>query len=62
MALASALKKISVRDRNYELSPSTAHMYIFNPLSGGGLKSLFSTHPPVEDRVARLEAMAGGRR
>ncbi len=38
---------------------ATAHLFIVNPLTGGGLLSLFSTHPPMEERVARLEAMAG---
>jgi len=33
-------------------------MYIDNPLSGGGMASLFSTHPPMEERIARLQAMA----
>jgi len=37
-----------------EANPSTAHMFIVNPLSGRGLQSLFSTHPPLEERVARL--------
>ena len=37
---------------------STAHMFIVNPLSGAGLAKLFSTHPPMEERIARLEAMA----
>jgi heat shock protein HtpX len=36
-----------------------AHMYIDNPLSAGGLSGLFSTHPPMEERIARLQAMAG---
>ena len=40
---------------------ATAHMFIVNPLHGGGLKKLFSTHPPIPERVARLEAMARGR-
>ncbi|MFQ6003706.1 MAG: protease HtpX, partial [Candidatus Zixiibacteriota bacterium] len=39
-------------------NPSTAHLFIVNPLSGKGIASLFSTHPPVEERVARLEKMA----
>jgi heat shock protein HtpX len=33
-------------------------MFIVNPLTGGGFSALFSTHPPMEDRIARLEAMA----
>ena len=38
--------------------PATAHMFIVNPLHGGGLASLFATHPPMEQRVARLTEMA----
>jgi heat shock protein HtpX len=38
--------------------PATAHMFIVNPLTGGSLMSLFSTHPPMEERIARLEAMS----
>jgi heat shock protein HtpX len=65
--LASALARIENNVRggvpNYqaERNPATAHMYIANPLSGGGLRSLFSTHPAMEDRIARLEAMAQSR-
>jgi len=40
-----------------EANPSTAHMFIVNPLTGRSLMNLFSTHPPVEERVARLKAM-----
>ncbi len=40
-------------------SPATAHMFILNPLHGGGLMNLFSTHPSTEDRIKRLEAMRG---
>jgi heat shock protein HtpX len=41
-----------------DASPATAHMFIVNPLSGRSLMSLFSTHPPLEERIARL---LGGR-
>ena len=62
--LASALAKLhagtqQIPNRAAEANPATAHMYIANPLSAGGLRSLFSTHPPMEERIARLEAMAG---
>ncbi|HQU13666.1 MAG TPA: hypothetical protein PKV70_05415, partial [Thermodesulfobacteriota bacterium] len=42
-----------------QASPATAHMFIMSPLTGGGLTSLFSTHPPVEKRIERLMAMRG---
>jgi heat shock protein HtpX len=59
--LAAALKRIegfnqAVPMRNAQ--PATAHMMIINPLRGGGVLSLFSTHPPVAKRIARLNAMA----
>ena len=62
-ALADALEKISAYARGIpmataEAHPETAQMMIMNPLSGGGLRGLFSTHPPSEERVARLRAMA----
>ena len=41
-------------------SPATAHLFIYNPFSAGGVARLFSTHPPTEERVARLMAMAEG--
>lgn len=58
-ALASALEKISHASKRVplEASPATAHMFILSPLSGGGLRSLFSTHPPVEKRIERLRAI-----
>ncbi len=61
-ALAAALVKISngVAQRPMgEEAATTAHLFIVNPLHGGGLTKLFSTHPPVEERVARLRGMAG---
>jgi heat shock protein HtpX len=64
LALASALKKLQMGAQNIPLhvnnatANATAHMFIVNPLSGHGLASLFSTHPPMEERIARLEAMA----
>lgn len=62
--LASALRQISAgvevtENRAAETHPATAHMCIINPLHGGGLSGLFSTHPPTEERIARLQAMAG---
>ena len=64
MALASALGRIqeTAERRATRISPATAHMFIFNPLRGSGLKKLFSTHPPTEERIHRLEQMAGMRR
>jgi heat shock protein HtpX len=60
MSLARALEKISGvgREVPMEATPATAHMFIVSPLTGGGVLSLFSTHPPVEKRVERLRAMA----
>jgi heat shock protein HtpX len=62
LALASALKKLEYAAKRIplEAKPSTAHLFIVNPLSGKGMASLFSTHPPIEQRVARLEKMARG--
>lgn len=58
-ALASALQRLHKVNQRYPMGaqPATAHMFIVNPLSGGGFSKLFSTHPPVEDRIARLRAM-----
>jgi len=61
LALASALKKISEYAKSIPMnkgSPSTAHMWIVNPFSSGFLSKLFSTHPPVEERIERLEKLA----
>lgn len=62
VALASALRKLQRGAQTVpsETSPAFAHLYIVNPLSGGGLGNLFSTHPPIEERIRRLESMAGG--
>jgi len=63
LGLASALRKLEAaaeRIPNEHAQPATAHMYIVNPLRGGGIAALFSTHPPVAERVRRLEAMARG--
>ena len=60
-SLASALEKLasaSQRIPMQEAKPATAHMFIVNPLSGGGFSKWFSTHPPMEERVRRLRAMA----
>ena len=63
LALANALRKL---ERGSEAVPSPiaqpafSHLYIVNPLSGRSLAGLFSTHPPLEKRIQRLEAMARG--
>jgi heat shock protein HtpX len=62
MWLAEALRKLDAQSRRIPMnaSPATAHMFIVNPLRGGGMSRLFSTHPPMADRVSRLEKMAYG--
>jgi heat shock protein HtpX len=62
LSLAGALRKLHVKVHQIPMdaSPATAHLFIVSPLSGGGLTKLFSTHPPMEERVARLEAMVYG--
>jgi heat shock protein HtpX len=65
MALASALRKLERATQvvpSQTASPAFAHLYIVNPLKGQFLGNLFSTHPPIEERVRRLEEMAGGLR
>ena len=62
--LASALARIEhaaqvTHNPEAEANPATAHMFIVNPLSGGGIAGLFASHPPTEERIARLKAMAG---
>ena len=61
LGLASALQKISRGNQLkpvYNSNPTTAHMFIINPLHGGGMSKLFSTHPSTEERIKRLQAMA----
>lgn len=60
LALASALKKLQIGNARLPMqaNPATAHMFIVSPFSARGLANLFSTHPPVEERVARLETLA----
>ncbi len=63
LSLANALQKL---ERGVErlpmenASPASAHMFIVNPLHGGGMMKLFSTHPPVEERIERLQKIAMG--
>ncbi len=64
-ALANALKKLQMGSQMIPMqqaSPASAHLFIVNPLTGGSLLNLFSTHPPMEERIARLEQMAYNRR
>ncbi len=59
--LAQALAKLQVANQRSPMqnaNPTTAHMFIVSPLTGSSFASLFSTHPPVEERIARLEQMA----
>lgn len=63
LALASALGKLTAYSRQepmHEGNAATAHMFIVNPFSAANMGRLFTTHPPVEDRIARLRAMASG--
>jgi heat shock protein HtpX len=62
--LASALEQIeagakTIDNPQADAHPATAHMFIVNPLHGGGLSGLFSSHPSTAERIARLKAMAG---
>ncbi len=64
LALASALRKLAVGTQQMPLRPegrvvNASHMMIANPFRGGGMSQMFSTHPPMAERIARLEAMAG---
>ncbi len=58
--LASALRKLEMSNRRMpmpQVNEATAHMFIVNPLKGGGMRALFATHPPLEERIRRLEEM-----
>jgi heat shock protein HtpX len=60
LSLANALQKLEMANQRIpmETNTATAHMFIVNPLTGGGLMTLFSTHPPIPERVARLQDMS----
>ena len=60
LALASALRKLAYGNSRQEnnVSENTAHMFIVNPLKGKSLQGLFSTHPPIDERIKRLENMS----
>ena len=63
LSLANALRKLErgvERIPMEQASPASAHLFIVNPLRGGGILSLFSTHPPIEARIERLERLAMG--
>lgn len=62
MCLANALKKLHMASQKIPMNanPATSHMFIVNPLSGGGILRLFSTHPPMEERIERLKSMRLG--
>jgi heat shock protein HtpX len=59
--LASALEKLEAYSKKAapktQASPATAHMFIVNPLSGSSMANLFSTHPPIQERIKRLQGM-----
>jgi heat shock protein HtpX len=62
LGLASALEKLQTGSQMVPMNgnPASSHLFIVNPLSGKSLMSLFSTHPPIEERVAKLRAMGRG--
>ncbi len=59
MPLANALAKLEMASRKVPMqaNPATSHMFIVNPLKGGSISKLFSTHPPIEERIERLRSM-----
>jgi heat shock protein HtpX len=63
-ALASALQKLEYYSKQIPLpvNPAAAHLFIVKPFTGFSMQELFSTHPPIAERVARLQRMAGGMR
>lgn len=63
LSLANALQKLErgvQRIPMQHVSPASAHMFIVNPLRGGGVMKLFSTHPPTHERIERLQQIAMG--
>ena len=60
LSLANALQKLEMANQQIPLqaNAATAHMFIVNPLTGSGMMSLFSTHPPMPERIARLQEMS----
>lgn len=65
LALAGALSKLNAASKQIPMrnaETSTAHMFIVNPFSGKSMMKLFSTHPPVEERIKRLQEIEAGRR
>jgi heat shock protein HtpX len=60
LSLANALQKLELANQRIPMdaTPATAHMFVVNPLTGGGLMTLFSTHPPMAERIARLQEMS----
>jgi heat shock protein HtpX len=63
MSLANALRKLEAGNKARPMNmgnPASSSLWIVNPFSGRGLVTLFSTHPPMEERIRRLEDMASG--
>ena len=60
LPLANALQKLEIGNQQVQIgaNAATAHMFIVNPLTGGGLMTLFSTHPPIPERIARLQEIS----